>query len=362
MHDQENIERLHILTGAYCNNNCTFCMEDDRDWRAVRNGSIGPDDVRKMLEENVDRGEVIFTSGEPTLNANLLRYLNWAKKLGYRVRGVITNGRRFSDADYAAKAVKAGLNHVVVSIHGADAKLHDSLVRTPGAFVQTIEGIKNLGALRKRTQLTVHTSTVVQERNHREAQLWDLYAVLVGNIDEMILNVIQPWGRGDTHFDRLVPTYSRVISEFQKFLKRYDPSKGTLVYLLDIPYCVTEDLPNEVRGYVERFVHHEVTETSHRVWADTQDPTAGSVGPEIDADQALREKIELGNSYVDEGEYMSLTRDIQNQVTRSKRLECTLCVHNDRCEGVWKNYLIRNGWDEFQPIKAAPLVVSGETG
>ena len=125
---------------------------------------------------------------------------------------------------------------------------------------------------------------------------------------------------------------------------------------------MTEDLPNEVRGYVERFVHHEVTETSHRVWADTQDPTAGSVGPEIDADQALREKIELGNSYVDEGEYMSLTRDIQNQVTRSKRLECTLCVHNDRCEGVWKNYLIRNGWDEFQPIKAAPLVVSGETG
>jgi hypothetical protein len=54
---------------------------------------------------------------------------------------------------------------------------------------------------------------------------------------------------------------------------------------------------------------------------------------------------------------MSLTRDIQNKVTRSKRDECMECVHNASCEGVWKNYLSRYGWDEFKPIKSKPVTI-----
>lgn len=303
-----------------------------------------------MLVEHQDRGEVMFTSGEPTLNPNLLRYLHWSRRLGYRTRGVITNGRRFSDPDYARKACRAGLNHVVVSIHGGHARLHDSLVRTPGAFEQTLAGIRELGRLRGEFGLTVHTSTVVQRRNHTAEQLEELYELLRPSVDQVVLNVIQPWGRGDTHFDRLVPRYGAMRAEFDRFLAAVDRANGPSVYLLDIPYCVTEGLPEEVRGYVERFVHYEAGETSHRAWADQVDPTAGSVGPEIDLDPALREKMDVARAYFDADGFAGLTRDIQNEVTRAKREACATCVYDRSCEGVWKNYLRRHGWDEFQPV------------
>ena len=35
-------ERVHILTGAVCNNNCVFCMEEDRDARYVTNSATSP--------------------------------------------------------------------------------------------------------------------------------------------------------------------------------------------------------------------------------------------------------------------------------------------------------------------------------
>src|SRR2546426_792850 len=44
--------RVHINTGAVCNNNCIFCMEEDRDARYVENSAITADDVRRILDEN----------------------------------------------------------------------------------------------------------------------------------------------------------------------------------------------------------------------------------------------------------------------------------------------------------------------
>ena len=28
---------------------------------------------------------------------------------------------------------------------------------------------------------------------------------------------------------------------------------------------------------------------------------------------------------------------------------CGACVHGDRCEGYWQEYVDRFGWDEFEP-------------
>ena len=51
-------ERLHVLTGAVCNNNCVFCMEEDREGRYVHNSAITATDVKQILESNVGRREV----------------------------------------------------------------------------------------------------------------------------------------------------------------------------------------------------------------------------------------------------------------------------------------------------------------
>ena len=52
----EERERLHVDIGSFCNNNCIFCMEEDRGARAFRVGSIGPDEIRSILESKKVRG------------------------------------------------------------------------------------------------------------------------------------------------------------------------------------------------------------------------------------------------------------------------------------------------------------------
>jgi len=37
--------RVHILTGAVCNNNCIFCMEEDREGRYVTNSATNDERV-----------------------------------------------------------------------------------------------------------------------------------------------------------------------------------------------------------------------------------------------------------------------------------------------------------------------------
>ena len=89
-------ERVHVSIGAVCNNNCIFCMEEDREAREVNNGAMTPERVRWILEEHRGAEEVCFTSGEPTTRPELPELVRWAKELGYRRISVMTNGRRLS--------------------------------------------------------------------------------------------------------------------------------------------------------------------------------------------------------------------------------------------------------------------------
>ena len=332
-------ERLHILTGAVCNNNCLFCMEEDREGRYVHNSAITPEHVRNLLEGNRERGEVMFTSGEPTLNPNFLRYVSWARELGYETVGVITNGRIFSRIDVVRKAIRAGLNHAVVSIHGGNAPLHDRLVRTPGAFQETLTGIRMLARGRS-LGLKLHTSTVVNRQNMKAEQLAELHSIVGPFVDQMVLNVIQPWGRGESYFERLMPRYTDVAQEFSRFLALVP--EGTPAFLIDIPYCATEGMgiPNMNRGYVERYVQHDALDS---------DPLLGHQVSEL-AEGEMEAKGHLELEIAPEDSFVGHSRDLQDQLTKAKRAECTSCVYVEDCDGVWRNYTRRNGWDEFSPV------------
>src|SRR5579859_1861487 len=161
---QTQRERVHISIGAVCNNNCVFCMEEDRDGRYVNNSAMTPERVRFILDAQRGAEEVCFTSGEPTTRPELPDFVRWAKALGYRRISVMTNGRRLSHMPYAAALAKAGMNRFYISIHGHTKKLHEGLTRTPGSFEQTVAGLDAVTKL-KRFGVELNTSTVVTDRN-----------------------------------------------------------------------------------------------------------------------------------------------------------------------------------------------------
>jgi MoaA/NifB/PqqE/SkfB family radical SAM enzyme len=306
-------ERFHVLSGPSCNNNCVFCMEDDRDARAQLHARITPRRVLASLRAHAADGDVMFTSGEPTLNPNLPTYMRWAKQLGYRTIGLTTNARRLGYEPYARGLLAEGMNLVVVSIHGPDAKTHDGQTRTPGSFEQTMAGLAVLRRLKADFRVRIQTSTVVGLRNYR--RLGEMYRLLEPHgVDEYVFNVMQPLGRAGALVGQLVARYRDIAVEFGRFLATV-PEPRPAIYLVDLPLCTTEALPAAVRGYVELAKFDE---------------------PGKDGVVRLQE-----------------TRVSKEEKNRLKRPECDRCCYTRACLGVWRTYLDQYGWDEFVPVARA---------
>jgi MoaA/NifB/PqqE/SkfB family radical SAM enzyme len=318
-------ERIHISIGAVCNNNCIFCMEEDRDARYVNNSAMTPERVRWVLEQHRGSEEVCFTSGEPTTRDELPEFVRWAKDLGYRRISMMTNGRRSGHLPYAAALAKRGMNRFYISIHGHDQKLHERLTRTPGSFAQTVEGLRSVHRL-ERFGVELHTSTVLTKRNL--PHLLSIYRFLRGEgVHQVVFNVMQANGRANTHFEQIFPRYTEIADAFRTFLGEVGEAEPQ-AFLVDIPLCVTEGVPDRNRGYVERYRHFDLE-------SEVKLPVA--------SDESRR------GEGAGKGLLLVMRSDLDD-AEREKRPECRRCRYEAACEGVWKNYLRRNGWGEFEPV------------
>ena len=345
-------ERLHVDIGAFCNNNCLFCMEEDRAGRLKRVGAITPEQIRTILQGNSFRREVMFVSGEPTLNPNFLEYVELAHNLSYESVGVITNGRRFSYQPFAEKALRAGLNLVIISIHGPNPRIHDGLTRTPGTFVQALKGIRNLASLRERFGLRLNTSTVLNRRNATPERLDELHGLLGPLVDQMVFNIMQPFGRGNTHFDSLMMRYVELADVLGRFFAHH-AGTDLPIYLVDIPYCTTEGrgIPDRSRGYVERYVHFEPDHGDSGLGKrDSDKLLAGGAAVKIARLGAMSGTTAAGHGPRAQP-LKPKHRDLQEQDRKAKRDECRQCAYFNQCDGVWLNYLDKFGFDEFEPVQ-----------
>ena len=318
-------ERLHISIGAVCNNNCVFCMEEDRDARYVNNSAMTPERVRWVLERHQGAGEVCFTSGEPTTRDELPEFVSWAKDLGYPRISIMTNGRRVGYFPYAVALAKSGLNRFYISIHGHTKRLHEGLTRTPDSFEQTVAGLDSIAKL-KRYGVELHTSTVITKRNLPD--LAQIYAFLREHgVDQVVFNVMQANGRADTHFDQIFPTYTEIAARFRVFIDACAEPQP-MAFLVDIPLCTTSDVPDFNRGYVEQYRHFDLDTQVHLPTETTAKRRGEGKGKDL---------------------LMVLRSDLDD-AERQKRESCAACKYEGVCEGVWKNYLKRYGWDEFVPV------------
>jgi len=322
--------RVHVSIGAVCNNNCIFCMEEDRDGRYVNNSAMTAERVRWILEQNRGAEEVCFTSGEPTTRPELPDLVAQARALGYGRISIMTNGRRLSSLPYAAGLAKAGMNRFYVSIHGHTKKLHEGLTRTPESFEQTVKGLGSVAKL-KRFGVELHTSTVVTDRNL--PHLLDIYRFLRGlGVDQVVFNVMQANGRADTYFEQIFPRYSEIAAAFARFCQEVQDGgeERPMAFLVDIPLCATEAIPDFNRGYVESYHHFDLA--TQALLPETHRP----------------ERVQEGKG---SGLLLVLREDL-DRAEREKRAECASCRYDGACSGVWSNYLKRYGWDELVPVPA----------
>lgn len=182
--------RMDLALTYQCNNACLHCYNA----RERTFPQLSTRDWFKILDKLWELGipHIVFTGGEPTLRADLPELIAHAERNG-QITGINTNGRRLKDADLVKRLVDAGLDHAQVTVESHIAAIHDELVAHPGAWEETIAGLRNLLA----TRLYVMTNTTLLERNapHLAGTLDFLAETGVPTVG---LNALIYSGRGET--------------------------------------------------------------------------------------------------------------------------------------------------------------------
>lgn len=292
-----------------CNNRCIHCViADQRDAAMAKRGR----DFRTTAEvvaELVDAARrgfqvVTFTGGEPTLRRDLPDLVRAARDLGLAV-GLQTNGRMLAYPDARGRLCGLGVRFVV-AVHGPDATVHDAVTASPGAFDQTLAAIRGLVAAGEKVTAKVVMSQV------NVPHLPALAALLAeAGVRRMNLTFPHALGLARRGFDSVVPRYRDAMPFVTAALEAFEAAGGQAVTEA-IPLCLLGDRPDRASE------HHYRASVRSEVRQLDQDPRDWS------ADRAGEGK--------------------------AKAPGCATCRLDDRCEGVWREYLEAFGGDELSPV------------
>ncbi len=150
--------RMDLAITYRCNNDCTHCYNArSRDFPELSTSKW-----HQVLDKlwSIGIPHIVFTGGEPTLRNDLPELIAHAQQNG-QITGINTNGRRLSDRGYVDELIKAGLDHVQITLESHDPDIHDSMVKSHGAWKQTVSGIRNV----LETPLYVMTNTTMLSTN-----------------------------------------------------------------------------------------------------------------------------------------------------------------------------------------------------
>ena len=150
--------RMDLALTYRCNNDCAHCYNA----RERSFPELPTESWKRILDRLWDLGipHIVFTGGEPTLRQDLPELVAYASQKG-QITGLNTNGRRLGDAAYLQSLVKAGLDHVQITVESSEASIHDDMVLARGAWKQTISGLHNV----LDTSLYVMTNTTMLQEN-----------------------------------------------------------------------------------------------------------------------------------------------------------------------------------------------------
>ena len=133
--------RMDLALTYGCNNRCAHCYnEPDRgknrlsfeQWKSV---------LDKM--ESIAIPHVVFTGGEPTTVPYLTDLVRYADQQGI-IAGLNSNGRKLKDEELVCALKEASLDHVQITLESHHPEIHDRMVGVPGAWEETIAGIRNV--------------------------------------------------------------------------------------------------------------------------------------------------------------------------------------------------------------------------
>ncbi|MBN1899360.1 MAG: radical SAM protein [Spirochaetes bacterium] len=292
-----------------CTNNCLFCANRP-------DGLAFQPDIKKIkakMRQAVKQGFRIveFSAMEPTRNPDIFRLAEFARKLGFSIVHIITNGQSLTDIQFARNLILSGVNKITVSLHSSDKKTEAILTRNKKSFDYKIKALKNLTALKKKYNFILEVTMVLTRYN-------------IGHIPKIVLlcrymgiralNVYFPriHGNAKINFKKVVPRFYLIKKNLIGVSRRL-PDRVNINYI-DIPPCIFPD--NKERERVGIRLRKRIVRPSEK-----------------------SEKLIQQND------------DVRQVKIKGER--CRDCFYFNECEGVFREYVDAYGWREFTPVQSS---------
>lgn len=298
--------RLDLKLTFQCNNRCVFCVQGDK-----RSTETDREHDRARDEITAHRAScdgIVFTGGEVTLRPDLPQLIAHARAVGYRNVQVQSNGRRMSYAPYLDALCDAGMTEFAPAIHGATSATHDALTRARGSFVQTVRAVEQA---RKRGVRVVLNSVIVRQNVGELVAMVRLFGRL--GVAQSQLAFVHALGTAEQNFDDVVPRYRDLKGPLREALLTGE-RLGMRMMTEAVPYCFLVGL--------ERFVAEEIMPAT---------------------------------AILDGGRSIASYAEYRWTEGKARGPACATCAFSGRCEGPWREYPERFGWEEFVPVAALPV-------
>lgn len=306
--DSDKKLKIVLFTGYACNNNCAFCIDADK--RAFPQKTTA-ELLRGVLRAKSKGAYILeIIGGEATIRPDFNRIVAAAKKLGIPQVTCATNGRVFADPAAARRIVRSGIDALIFSVHGPDARIHDALTRAPGSFAQLKKGLKNLRALGF-GRVSGNTTVVRQNMAALPALAKFYIKNRIRNVEYIFVD--PNYGGAKNSFETLVPRISKAAPYMRRALALGRAAGLDQWKARYVPLCHFRDCLDQISEINEK----ELFLTEH--WA-----------PDFVNRDAIGSRA---------------------AVSRKKTARCRGCGLYAACEGLWVEYLKKYGDAELKPVK-----------
>lgn len=243
----------YIQVARQCDQYCRFCSNPANDEQLTY------EQAALFIDDLVKRGYdgVIFTGGEPTINPELPRMIEYARSRGM-ARRMITDGQNAARRDYLASLVDAGLELMHVSLHSMRPEVQANLTQNHLSHPRIMAALEHAGALgaprvQINTVINRYNSDHLDETARVLCERFPFIRHFVWNNMDTEMNRVQ-WNR-DT-IPRLADfelSLWRAMTFLDESGRTFRVERVPLCYMVEYAHCSTET--RKIVKDEERIVH-----------------------------------------------------------------------------------------------------------